>query len=53
MKYMLLIYDNEKMWPAMDEKERETIEALLQTADRELYRMKRRGVGQASLLAAV
>lgn len=31
----------------------ETIEALLQTADRELYRMKRRGVGQASLLAAV
>jgi diguanylate cyclase (GGDEF)-like protein/PAS domain S-box-containing protein len=31
----------------------ETTEALLQTADRELYRMKRRGVAQASLLAAV
>ena len=31
----------------------ETSEALLRTADRELYQMKRRGVGQASLLAAV
>lgn len=31
----------------------ETIEALLQTADRELYRMKRRGVEQTALLAAV
>lgn len=31
----------------------ETIEALLETTDRELYRMKRRGVEQTSLLAAV
>ncbi len=25
MQYMLLIYDNEKMWPAMDEKERNAL----------------------------
>ncbi|MGZ3439444.1 MAG: YciI family protein [Polyangia bacterium] len=25
MQYLLLIYDNEKMWPAMDEKERNAL----------------------------
>jgi hypothetical protein len=25
MQYMLLIYDNEKMWPSMDEKERNAL----------------------------
>ncbi len=38
MQYMLLIYDNEKMWPAMDEKERNALMAEYSAFTEELQK---------------